>query len=104
MGDLKKFCSEALDARTLQKTKNQIMSQAYTQMKSNAGMASTIMMNEKIYGDYAYGTKEMEIYNSVSESEVRSECDAILNKSAPIFISTWDKYPKNSAANLEIKK
>lgn len=103
MADLKNFCNEGLDARTLQKTKNQIMSQAYTQMKSNAGMASTIMMNEKIYGDYSYGTKEMEIYNSVKESEVKKECNNILIKSSPIFISTWDKYPKNPTARVEIK-
>ncbi|MGZ3789854.1 MAG: M16 family metallopeptidase [Bacteriovorax sp.] len=103
LSDLKNFCNEALNARTLQKTKNQIMSQAYQQMKSNAGMASTIMMNEKIYGDYSYGTKEMEIYNSVKESEVKEECNDILNKSSPIFISTWDKYPKNRTANAETK-
>ncbi len=103
MSDLKNFCTEGLDARTLQKTKNQIMSQAYTQMKSNAGMASTIMMNEKLYGDYAYGTKEMEIYNSVKESEVKKECNDILEHSSPIFISIWDKYPKNPTAFTELK-
>jgi zinc protease len=103
MADMKHFCEEALDARTLQKSKNQIMSQAYTAMKTNAGMASTIMMNEKVYGDYSYGTKEMEIYNSVKESEVKKECGDILNKSSPIFISTWDKYPKNPMTSLELK-
>jgi zinc protease len=103
--DIKNFCSEALDARTLQKTKNQIMSQAYQQMKTNAGMASTIMMNEKVYGDYSYGTKEMEIYNSVTEKEVKKECLAIFVNSDSIFISTWDKYPKNlsASASKEIK-
>ena len=97
--DLKNFCSEALDARTLQKTKNQIMSQAYQQMKTNAGMASTIMTNEKVYGDYNYGTKEMEIYNSVTENEVKKECNTIFVNSDSIFISTWDKYPKNLSAS-----
>ena len=102
--DLKNFCAEALDSRTLQKTKNQIMSQAYQQMKTNAGMASTIMMNERVYGDYEYGSKEMEIYNSVTESEVKKECIAIFNNSDSIFISTWDKYPKNLSASTEVKK
>lgn len=104
-GDIKKFCSEGLDSRTLQKSKNQIMSQAYQQMKSNAGMASTIMMNEKVYGDYNYGVKEMEIYNSVTENEVKKECDKIFVNSDYIFISTWDKYPRNLSASLsaEIK-
>lgn len=103
LSDMKHFCEEGLDARTLQKTKNQIMSQAYTSMKTNSGMASTIMMNEKIYGDYAYGAKEMEIYNSVREDEVKSECRNILEKTSPIFISVWDKYPKNPVASVERK-
>lgn len=101
MKDVKNFCNEGLNSRTLQKTKNQILSTAYQQMKSNAGMASTIMMNEKIYGDYSYGTKEMEIYNSVTENEVRKECNEILVHSKPIFISTWDKYPKNLSAEVK---
>lgn len=98
--EVKNFCKEGLDSRTLQKTKNQIMSNAYQQMKSNAGLASTIMMNEKLYGDYNYGTKEMEIYNSVTEDEVKTECNNILVKSSPIFISTWDKYPKMLSAEV----
>jgi zinc protease len=103
--DIKNYCNEALDARTLQKTKNQIMSQAYQQMKTNAGMASTIMTNEKVYGDYSYSVKEMEIYNSVTESEVKKECNAIFVNSDSIFISTWDKFPKNlsAASSLEAK-
>jgi predicted Zn-dependent peptidase len=92
--DIKNFCTEALDARTLQKTKNQILSTAYQQMKTNSGMASTILMNEKVFGNYNYGVKEMEIYNSVSESEVKKECNDVLVNSDSIFISTWDKYPK----------
>lgn len=103
LGDLKNFCNEGLNPRTLQKSKNQIMTQAYQQMKTNAGMASTILMNEKIYGDYNFGVKEMEIYNSVTEDEVKKECENILTKSSPIFISTWAKYPKNPTAALELK-
>ena len=101
--DMKNFCKEGLDARTLQKTKNQIMSQAYQQMKTNAGMASTILTNEKVFGDYSYGTKEMEIYNSVTESEVNKECNDIFVNSDSIFISTWDKYPKNPSASISLE-
>lgn len=96
--DMKIFCSEAIDARTLQKSKNQIMSQAYQQMKTNAGMASVLMNNEKNYGDYAFGPKEIEIYNSVTEDEIKKECHTIFNKSEFIFISIWDKFPKNISA------
>lgn len=103
MTDVKNFCGDILDARTLQKTKNQIMATAYQQMKTNAGMASTLMMNEKLYGDYSFGTKEMEIYNSVTEAEVRKECNDIFVNSDSIFISTWDKYPKAASNSSEVK-
>lgn len=93
--DIKNFCQEGLDARTLQKTKNQIMAQAYNQMKTNAGMASTIMMNEKVYGDYNYGVKEMEIYNSITEVEVKKVCKEILIDQDAIILSSWNKFPKN---------
>ncbi|MBP9680503.1 MAG: insulinase family protein [Bacteriovorax sp.] len=101
--DLLSFCSEGLNSRTLQKIKNQIMAQAYTQMKTNAGMASTIMMNEKVYGDYAFGVKELEIYNSVTESEVKEACQDVLHKSPSQFISVWDKFPKIPVAKMETK-
>ena len=96
--DIKSFCKDGIDARTLQKTKNQIMSTAYQQMKTNAGLASMIMLNEKLYGDYNYGVKELEIYNSVTETEVKKECENILNKASPIVITTWNKFPKPKIA------
>ena len=96
--DVKNFCKEGIDSRTLQKTKNQIMSTAYQQMKTNAGLASMIMLNEKLYNDYNFGVKELEIYNSVTESEVKKECDNILNKISPITITTWNKFPKPKLA------
>jgi len=99
LADTKSFCKEGINDHALVKTKNQIIVHAYHQLKTNAGVASTIMMNEKLYGDYNYGTKEMEIYQSVTEAEVRAACDEILNKSGNILVSVWDKNPRN----LEIK-
>jgi hypothetical protein len=57
-----------------------------------------IMLNEKLYGDYNYGVKELEIYNSVTEGEVKKECENILNKISPIVITTWNKFPKPKIA------
>ena len=71
------------------------MVQAYHQLKTNAGVASTIMMNEKLYGDYNFGLKEMEIYQSITESEVKLVCEEILNRTGNILLSVWDKHPRN---------
>lgn len=98
-GDFKEMCEEAISQRSLQKAKNQILAQGYNQLKTNAGVASTIVRNEKWHGDYNYGLKEMEAYNSVSENEVQMACREALLESKSIFISTWDKYPKTAEKN-----
>jgi zinc protease len=96
VSDFHAMCTEAITARTLQKSKNQILAQGYNQLKTNSGVASTIIRNEKWHGDYNYGLKEMEIYNSITESEVQSVCEDTLVESKSIFISTWDKFPKTA--------
>jgi zinc protease len=96
MGDVKNFCKEGIEAHALAKTKNQIVVQAYHQLKTNSGVASTIMTNEKLYGDYNFGIKEMEIYQSITEAEVKSACEEILNHSGNILLSVWDKNPKTA--------
>jgi zinc protease len=73
-GDFKDMCENAINPRTLQKSKNQILAQGYSQLKTNAGVASTIVRNEKWHEDYNYGLKELEIYNSISENEVQKSC------------------------------
>ena len=57
------------------------------------------MMNEKLFGDYNFGIKEMEIYQSITKEEVKAACDEILNHSGNILLSIWNKNPKN----VEIK-
>jgi hypothetical protein len=90
------MCDNSINKRSLQKSKNQILAQGYNQLKTNAGVASTIVRNEKWHGDYNYGLKEMEIYNSISESEVEKACRETLEESKSIFISTSDKYARSA--------
>jgi zinc protease len=92
--DMKLFCNESLNEHALQKAKNQIMASAYHQLKSNAGLASTILMNERLYGDYNYGVKEMAQYLAINLNEVKEVCEQILNKDHGIFVSVWNQNPK----------
>jgi predicted Zn-dependent peptidase len=94
--DFNDMCGNAISPRALQKAKNQILAQGYSQLKTNAGVASTIVRNEKWHGDPNYGLKEMEIYNSINDDEVKKACSETLEASKGIFISTWDKYPKTA--------
>lgn len=93
--DLLTMCKTAINDRAIQKTKNQILAQGYNQLKTNAGVASTIVRNEKWHADYNYGLKEMEIYNSITTQEALSTCKEVLEGTPSIFLSAWNKYPKN---------
>lgn len=92
--DFTDMCDNSINKRSLQKAKNQILAQAYHQLKSNSGIASTIVRNEKWYGDYNFGLKELDIYKAITEAEVQNICRETLVAGKSIFISTWDKYPK----------
>ncbi len=104
VSDFKDMCDNSISERSLQKAKNQILAQGYGQLKSNAGIASTIVRNEKWYGDYNFGLKELEIYNAVTQDEVKSVCRETLIDNRSIFISTWDKYPKTEPTNEKASK
>ena len=92
--DFPLMCTEAITGRALDKAKNQILASGYSQLKSNSGVASTIVRNQKWYGDYNYGLKELEIYKSITADEVKKVCKEVLKPDQSIFISTWDQYPK----------
>ena len=94
--NLNTMCDEAINERALQKTKNQILATGYNQLKTNPGVASTIVRNEKWFGDYNRGLKEMEIYNSIGLQEAMDTCKDVLVGKPFIFLSAWDKYPKTT--------
>lgn len=94
--DLKNFCEESINEHSLQKAKNQVLAQHYHQLKTNAGLASTIMMNEKLYGDYNYSEKELELYMNAKLDDVKSACLSTLNKDLGILVTVWNQNPKTS--------
>lgn len=94
--EIQSFCKEGLDDHALLKAKNQIMAGAYHAMKTNAGLASVIMNNEKLYGDYNYGQKEIQKYMGIELSEVKTVCREILEKDNGIWLSVWNQNPKQS--------
>lgn len=92
--DLKKVCSDEITERTLQKVKNKYWVSFYDGIKSNAGIAHMIGLNEITYNDYSFYKKELEIYDQISLSEVVSACHKLFDKNDSIFVSIWDKHPK----------
>ncbi len=96
--DMANWCDkDALNARNLQKTKNQLLVSYFEDIRSNSGMAHFLGLREAYFGDYQEYLKELEIYNSITLEEVKKSCDRILKKSNPhIFLSIWDKQTKSA--------
>lgn len=94
--DFAEMCENAITGHSLEKAKNQFLAQRYEQFKTNSGVASTIVRNEKFYNDYNFALKEVDIYNSINENEVKMICRETLKNTNEIFISTWNQYPKNA--------
>ncbi len=91
----KLLCHQALDERSLQKTKNQYLVHFFKQMQTNSGVAHTIGLNELIYDDYLFHEKELKIYNSITLEEVKKTCRDVFAKGESIFLSVWEKHPKS---------
>jgi len=90
--DFYQICDKAITERALMKAKNQIQASGFEHLKSNAGIASTIMMNEKVYKDYNRGIKDLAIYLSISLNEVKSACKKFVANDQAILVSVGSQF------------
>jgi zinc protease len=93
--ELKKSCDKAIDERTLQKAKNQYMVGYFNGIQTNAGMASFLGSQENYYGDYSHYLKEIDIYNKITVDQLKKTCHEVFDGDEYIFLSSWEKHPKN---------
>lgn len=94
--DTKNMCREAIDERSLQKTKNQYLVSYMSQIDTNAGMAHFVGLREKFYNDYSFYKKEMEIYQSITVEELQRTCEEVFKGDESIFLSVWNQHPEKS--------
>lgn len=94
--DMDKFCTEAIDERSLQKTKNQYLVGYYRELQTNAGMASFLGQRELVFGDYEHYKQELVNYNKVSLEDVQTACRKIFRAEEHLFLSVWDKHPRTA--------
>ncbi|MFI5389721.1 MAG: M16 family metallopeptidase [Bacteriovoracales bacterium] len=87
--DSEKFCEDAIDERSLQKTKNQYYVSYYDELDSNGGVAQLIGLREIFYNDYKFYLKELEAYNSISLIELKHACNDIFKGNKSIFLNIW---------------
>ncbi len=83
------FCENAIDERSLQKTKNQYYVSYYDELDSNSGVAQLIGLREIYYNDFSFYLKELEAYNSITVGELKSVCHNIFKENNYIFLDIW---------------
>ena len=66
----------------------------YHGVKTNKGVAQYLGQMETLYGDFNFYKKELEIYNSITEDELRNTCHELFNDNKYFMVSVWDKYKK----------
>lgn len=93
---LKKSCTEAITDRTVQKAKNQYLVGYFKGIQTNDGMASFLGSQENYFGDYKHYLKEIDIYNSITVDQLKTECLGLFDKGEHIFVSSWEKHPKTN--------
>lgn len=95
---IKNICKNQIDQRSLEKVKNQYLVNFFEGLDTNNGIASFLGNRQAYYGDYGFYNKEMEIYNSITLEQVRSVCEKYLTKENSIFLSIWEKHPKQKGS------
>jgi len=91
---IKRICRKEIDQRSLEKVKNQYLVNFFDGLDTNNGIASFLGNRQAYYGDYAFYNKEMEIYNSITLEQVKAVCEKYLTRENSIFLSIWEKHPK----------
>jgi len=84
--DMKSFCKDAINDRSLQKAKNQFFISYMGEMGTNDSLAGFLGLRESLFNDYSYFQKEMEIYASIGKQEVVETCESIFLKQKPLLM------------------
>jgi zinc protease len=103
--ELRRVCNpKVVNARAVQKVKNNYLVGMYSGLQTNSGVASFIGNFEHSYDDYSYYKKELEIYDSITPSDVIKECKNIFDNKKSIFVSVWNKHPAAKASRKNKKR
>lgn len=103
LNSLKKSCEKAVTSRSLQKIKNQYLSETLLSLDTNASVASYLGDREFYFNDYSHYKKEMAIYNSITVDEVKKACKSYLQKSKSNFFTVWNKHRSKQRAKFRAK-
>jgi zinc protease len=85
------FCQTEITERSIQKVKNNYLSELYSNLGSNLGLGTFLGERQLIFGDWRFYKKELDLYERVSVEDVRSVCAETLSRPS-VFVSVWNMH------------
>jgi zinc protease len=87
---LRQYCENEISSRAVDKIKNNYLIDLYSGLDTNAGLAQFLGDRQTLFGDWKFYKKELELYESVTPSEVQERCHEVFNQKS-LFVSVWEK-------------
>ncbi len=72
-------------------------------LRAFANVASSLILNEKYFGDFNYAQKEMQIYLNTTLTEAKSACREIFVKQEPVIVTIHNDFPKDQVTVINLK-
>ncbi len=91
MKKLAGFCSTEITERTIQKVKNNYLSDLYGSLDSNAGLAGFLGERQLILGDWKFYKNEFDMYEQVKVDDVKAACMDVFARPS-VFVSVWNMH------------
>lgn len=89
--ELVRSCDNAITERAMKKVINQYLVSMMGDLDTNAGVARFIGDREVYYGSHDFYKKEMQIYKSITVSELERACKKYITVDDAITVSIWNK-------------
>lgn len=88
---LKGFCETEITDRNIQKVKNNYLTDLYSGLDTNAGLAQFLGERQLLFGDWRFYKKELGLYEKVSTADVKQACLEIFAQPS-VFVSVWNQH------------
>ncbi|MBD67035.1 MAG: hypothetical protein CME62_17670 [Halobacteriovoraceae bacterium] len=88
---LNKSCLHAINERSIQKVKNQFLTDTIMGLDTNDAVAKYLGDREFFFGDYNHYKKEMDIYEAITVEEVQKACQEYIKNATPHTFTIWNK-------------
>lgn len=88
---LSSYCESEITEKNIQKVKNNLQTDLYASLDTNAGIARFLGDRQLLFGDWKTYKDELLEYEKVNVSDVKEACKELV-KTPNVFISVWNKH------------